>query len=245
MIEGFKFGVPPIVTPDTASPAIFESIESTEGQPARSPRRTRYPLRLSAIPRLPRETSEPSMEISANFAFLNAEIPACGGECEFRGAACLRRPTGVLLPCPARTGVPAQACLQGREGSEATEGHELWTVTSATPPSANSCPRSCGRRPNTSGQAGQRGGPRQQVAGTGEGAGCRARAVSRPLLDGPHLPTQGRGESAGQDLRRIPRPERGTGNHPSQRPGTGGPAGPAGCGGGGPQGDRERTGSVA
>ena len=33
--------------------------------------------------------------------------------------------------------------------------------------------------------------------------------------------------------------------HPSQRPGPGGPEGPAGCGGGGPQGDRERTGSGA
>ena len=32
---------------------------------------------------------------------------------------------------------------------------------------------------------------------------------------------------------------------PASVPGVGGPEGPAGCGGGGPQGDRERTGSVA
>ena len=56
---------------------------------------------------------------------------------------------------------------------------------------------------------------------------------------------KGRGASAGQDLRRIPRPKRGTGHRPSQRPGAGGPEGPAGCGGRGPQRDRERTGSGA
>ena len=70
-------------------------------------------------------------------------------------------------------------------------------------------------------------------------------ALARALLDGSHLPAQGRGEPTGQDLRRIAHPESGTGNHPSQRPGAGCPEGPAGCGGGGPQGDRERTGSVA
>ena len=142
------------------------------------------------------------MEISANFAFLNAGIPGRGGECEFCGAACLRRPTGVLLPCPARAGASAHVCLQGREGSEATEGHELGRLHQRP-----CLPRTRARGRLAEGRihpaGGQRGGPRQQVAGTGKGAGCRAGALSRPLLDGPHLPAQGRGESAGQDLRRI------------------------------------------
>ncbi len=184
------------------------------------------------------------MEISANFAFLKTGVPTRGGECEFRGAACLRRPTGVLLPCPVRAGVPAQACLQGREGSEATEGHEPGRLYQ----------RPCLPRTRAQGRlaegrihpaGGQRSGPRQQVASTREGAGCRARAFSRPLLDGPHLPAQGRGESAGQDLRRIARPESGTGSCAGQRRGTGRSEGGAGRYRGVPQGDRERTGSVA
>ena len=168
------------------------------------------------------------MDVSENFAFLKQEFPQRGGERKLRGAARLRRPTGVLLPCPARAGAPAQACLQGREGSEATKGHEPGRLHQRP-----RLPRTRARGRVAEGQihpaGGQRGGPRQQAAGTGNSAGCRARALSRPLLDGPHLPAQGRGESAGQDLRRIPRLDV-PGHHSSQRPGAGGPEGPAGCG---------------
>ena len=183
------------------------------------------------------------MEVSENFAFLKQEFPHAAESASYAERHVFGDPRASCFHAPARAGAPAQACLQGREGSEATKGHEPGRLHQRP-----RLPRTRARGRVAEGQihpaGGQRGGPRQQAAGTGNSAGCRARALSRPLLDGPHLPAQGRGESAGQDLRRIPRLDV-PGHHSSQRPGAGGPEGPAGCGDGGPQGDRERTGRGA
>ena len=92
---------------------------------------------------------------------------------------------------------------------------------------------------------GQRGGARQQDASTREGAERRARALSCPLLGGPHLSTEGCGEPSGQDLRRITRPESGTGSCAGQRRGTGRSEGGAGRCRGGSQGAREGAGGIA
>ena len=184
------------------------------------------------------------MEVSENFAFLKQEFPHAAESASFAERHVFGDPRASCFHARHALEHLLKRVYKVEKALEATEGHELGRLHQRP-----CLPRTRARGRLAEGRihpaGGQRGGPRQQVASTGEGAECRAGALSRPLLDGPHLPAQGRGEPTGQDLRRISRPESGSGNHPSQRPGAGGPEGPAGCGGGGPQGDRERTGSVA
>ena len=150
------------------------------------------------------------MEISANFAFLKQEFPHAAESASYAEQRVY--------------GDPRASCFHARHALERLLKRVYKVEKALKPPKVTNLDgyisdpafrdtRARGRlaegRIHPSG--GQRGGPRQQVAGTGQGAGCRARAVSRPLLDRPHLPAEGGGKPGREDLRRIPRPERGTG----------------------------------
>ena len=133
---------------------------TTEGQPASPPGRTRHPLRLPAIPRLPGRP----LSRYGNLRQLRvpeAGVPACGGERKLCGAPRLRRPAGFLLPCTACAGASGQACLQGREDPEPTEGHEPGRLRQRA---RLPCGRARGRvaEGGVHPAGGQRGGARQQ-----------------------------------------------------------------------------------
>ena len=95
---------------------IREPNLKAEGQPARPPRRTRHPLRLPAIPRLPRRPLSRSWKSLANFAFLKQEFPHAAESASFAERHVFGDPRASCFHARHALEQPAQACLQGREG---------------------------------------------------------------------------------------------------------------------------------
>ena len=164
------------------------------------------------------------MEISANFAFLKQEFPHAAESASFAERHVF--------------GDPRACCFHARHALERLLKRVYKVEKALKPPKVTNLdgyisdpgfrelvPEVVWAEGRIHPPCGQRGGPRQQVANTGEGAGCRAGALVTSST-GRAAPTCVRARRACRARpRRISRPERGTGNHSSQRPGAGGPEG--------------------
>ena len=107
------------------------------------------------------------MEISENFAFLKQEFPHAAESASFAERHVYGDPRASCFHARHALERLLIACLQGREGSEATEGHEPGRLHQRP-----CLPRTRARGRVAEGRihpaGGQRGGPRQQAAGTGK-----------------------------------------------------------------------------
>ena len=183
-LKSIKFPAPPLGFQRRFA-AIVQSVEQQKTSQRDPPGRTRHPLRLPAIPRLPGRP----LSRYGNLRQLRvpeAGVPACGRERELCGAPRLRRPAGLLLPCEACAGASRQTCLQGREDPGPTEGHEPGRL----PQRARlPCARARGgvAEGGVHPAGGQPGGARQPAARARAGVERGAGAGARPLLGGSHL----------------------------------------------------------
>ena len=218
---------------------------TTKDPPAHPPRRTRHPLHLPAIPRLPRRPLNRYGHLRANFAFLKQEFPHAAESASFAERHVF--------------GDPRASCFHARHALERLLKRVYKVEKALKPPKVTNLdgyisdpafrelvPKVVWQKAEYIRQAGN-------VAVHGNRS--PAHRKRRWMLCGSCITSStGRAAPTCARARSVCRARPSTnpssrtvelGHHPSQRPGAGGPEGPAGCGDGGPQGDRERTGSGA